>query len=71
MESALYVIHTIVVSESEMSQLVRDYRARSLPCVRYVNLMLEQVFLILFFILNSTGLFAMCLKMKRCTFYSF
>ena len=35
MESALYVIHTIVVSESEMSQLVRDYRARSLPRVNY------------------------------------
>lgn len=48
MESALYVIHTIVVSESEMSQLVGDYRVRSLPCVKYVNLMLEQVFLILF-----------------------
>ena len=48
MESALYVIHTIVVSESEMSQLVGDYRVLSLPCVKYVNLMLEQVFLIRF-----------------------
>ena len=34
MESALYGIHALVVSVSEMSQLVREYRTRPLPWVR-------------------------------------
>ena len=35
MESALYGIHALVVSVSEMSQLVREYPTRPLPCMRY------------------------------------
>ena len=36
MESALYSTHALVVSVSEMSQLVREFRTRALPCVRYM-----------------------------------
>ena len=35
MESALYGIHALAVSVSEMSQLVREYPTRPLPCMRY------------------------------------
>ena len=36
MESALYGIHALVVSVSEMSQLVREYPTRPLPSLHDV-----------------------------------